>query len=914
MADKSGQRPNSRANLAPSTWRSGKMKVAIDAGPTVPTDGVGGYDPGCFFIQTDTTSAYDTGWYVNVGTAASCDFDALELVVQATEERSITISATAPTGAGYNPGALHIDTDASTYARLLMNFGTATTADYEEVQMVRCEPGQAEGQILGAGDTAATTGAGYEIGGMFWDTNATAAYNAILVNFGTETTGDFDEVQFVRCDRTEADGQILSAGDTAEITVAGNEVGALRWDTNATTGRAALLQNFGDATTADFEEVQFVKCVPTQADGQILAAGDTQPTTAAGYEMGALFWDTDATTARAAILQNFGDHTTGDFDEVQFVKLVPGEADGQILGGGDTQPTTAAGYEMGALFWDTNASGAYKSVFCNYGDETTGDFDEVQFVRVVPTNADGDLITAGDAGPTTAAGFHPGSLHFDTDGAAYARHRVNYGDATTAAFSEVQFVKLVAGQADGQILAGSDTAATTDAGFETGALFWDTNATSGHNAILANYGDETTGDFDEVQFIRVTPSTSAGDLITAGTAAPGTGAGFDKGSLRFDTDAVAYARHLVNYGDSTTADFEQIQFVRVEPGNADGQVLSASDTLPGTGAGYSIGALHWHTDPTGAWDTLHCNYGTATTADYDEVQFIRVTPDQADGDLLTAGDTAPTTGAGYHGGSLHFDTNASAWARHLVNYGDATTSDFDEVQFIRVTPTTADGDLITAGDAAGGTGAGFHPGGLRFDTDAAAHARNQINYGDATTAEFSEVQFVKCTIGEPDGQLLGAGDTAPTTAAGYDTGGLFWDTNAAGSHLAIKQNRGDETTGNFDNVHFVVDEGGEATGQSFGTGTTLPTGAGWQRGAFFAVCTDAITAESMLCVNVGSATTADFRGMIGAGATVPTDNTVGWFPGALFLDIDNANAATAWYVNDSTATTCNFDAATLTIA
>ena len=68
MADKSGQRPKSRANLAPSTWRSGKMKVAIDAGPTVPTDGVGGYDPGCFFIQTDTASAYDTGWYVNVGT------------------------------------------------------------------------------------------------------------------------------------------------------------------------------------------------------------------------------------------------------------------------------------------------------------------------------------------------------------------------------------------------------------------------------------------------------------------------------------------------------------------------------------------------------------------------------------------------------------------------------------------------------------------------------------------------------------------------------------------------------------------------------------------------------------------------------------------------------------------------------
>lgn len=49
--------------------------IILAAGDTVPSDGATGYSPGCIFIQTDGTTL-DTTTYTNVGTFASCNFDA----------------------------------------------------------------------------------------------------------------------------------------------------------------------------------------------------------------------------------------------------------------------------------------------------------------------------------------------------------------------------------------------------------------------------------------------------------------------------------------------------------------------------------------------------------------------------------------------------------------------------------------------------------------------------------------------------------------------------------------------------------------------------------------------------------------------------------------------------------------------
>jgi len=53
---------------------SGGLKM-LCIGETVPTDGVAGYVTGCLFIKTNGGDG--TSIYVNEGTIASCDFNAL---------------------------------------------------------------------------------------------------------------------------------------------------------------------------------------------------------------------------------------------------------------------------------------------------------------------------------------------------------------------------------------------------------------------------------------------------------------------------------------------------------------------------------------------------------------------------------------------------------------------------------------------------------------------------------------------------------------------------------------------------------------------------------------------------------------------------------------------------------------------
>jgi len=55
--------------------RDGSRNILWATGTTVPGD-VAGYAKGCLFIDTDVADG-TTGLYVNVGTTASADFDAV---------------------------------------------------------------------------------------------------------------------------------------------------------------------------------------------------------------------------------------------------------------------------------------------------------------------------------------------------------------------------------------------------------------------------------------------------------------------------------------------------------------------------------------------------------------------------------------------------------------------------------------------------------------------------------------------------------------------------------------------------------------------------------------------------------------------------------------------------------------------
>jgi len=56
--------------------RDGSGYILWATGTGVPTDSTKGYAKGCLFIDTDVAAA-TTGLYVNVGTTAACNFDAV---------------------------------------------------------------------------------------------------------------------------------------------------------------------------------------------------------------------------------------------------------------------------------------------------------------------------------------------------------------------------------------------------------------------------------------------------------------------------------------------------------------------------------------------------------------------------------------------------------------------------------------------------------------------------------------------------------------------------------------------------------------------------------------------------------------------------------------------------------------------
>lgn len=57
--------------------KDGSGNLLMATGTTVPTDAEVGYAKGCLFIDTDVAGG-TTGLYVNVGTTASCNFDAVQ--------------------------------------------------------------------------------------------------------------------------------------------------------------------------------------------------------------------------------------------------------------------------------------------------------------------------------------------------------------------------------------------------------------------------------------------------------------------------------------------------------------------------------------------------------------------------------------------------------------------------------------------------------------------------------------------------------------------------------------------------------------------------------------------------------------------------------------------------------------------
>jgi hypothetical protein len=68
--------PNTPASGVTAYMIDGNGYVMYATGTTVPSDAGAGYAKGCLFVDTDVAGG-TTGLYVNVGTTASCNFDAV---------------------------------------------------------------------------------------------------------------------------------------------------------------------------------------------------------------------------------------------------------------------------------------------------------------------------------------------------------------------------------------------------------------------------------------------------------------------------------------------------------------------------------------------------------------------------------------------------------------------------------------------------------------------------------------------------------------------------------------------------------------------------------------------------------------------------------------------------------------------
>ncbi len=118
-------RATARSNLHAHFSRSGQYDCVLDGGAAVPSDGGAGWAGGSLFIKA-TDSVVQL--CVNTGTAASCNFEAV-----------LGAGKTVPTdGTGsldWAQGALFIHTDATTVASAgwLMNIGSAASANFDKL-------------------------------------------------------------------------------------------------------------------------------------------------------------------------------------------------------------------------------------------------------------------------------------------------------------------------------------------------------------------------------------------------------------------------------------------------------------------------------------------------------------------------------------------------------------------------------------------------------------------------------------------------------------------------------------------------------------------------------------------------------------------------------------------------------------
>ncbi|MFJ3310849.1 calcium-binding protein [Streptomyces sp. NPDC086549] len=408
----------------------------------------------------------------------------------------------------------------------------------------------------------------------------------------TDFAGEFAGAEGVA---VQADSKIIAVGasNTTGIDI---DFALARYNTD---GSLDSTFGTGGKVTTDFGGSQYAVAVAVQADGKIIAAGDTYVVSDDSHDFALARYNTDGSLDTSF---GTGGKVTTDFGD-SGASGVALQADGKII---------AAGYSVGINYDFAlaryNTDGSLDSTFGTGGKVTTdfgGAYDEAFAVAL---QADGKIIAVGASG-TGGEERDFALARYNTDGSLDSTFGT--GGKVTTTFGDFDGAQGVAVQADGKIVAAGDANNLRNffalARYNTDGSLDSTFGTGGK--VTTDFGGAGDSGASAVAVQADGKIVAAGSSVSIG--------GTDFALARYQDGGSIPQQPSLTIGKSHTGDFTQgrqgnytILVGNDGPGATDGSTVTVHDTLPEGLTAADLSGSGWDCTPS----TLTCTRSDALPA------------------------------------------------------------------------------------------------------------------------------------------------------------------------------------------------------------------------------------------------------------------------------------------------------------
>ncbi|MFF1594116.1 calcium-binding protein [Streptomyces sp. NPDC058286] len=430
----------------------------------------------------------------------------------------------------------------------------------------------------------------------------------------------------------------------------------------------------GGKVTTDFGGFDGAQAMAVQADGKIIAAGDTVPS-GSTFHFALARYNTDGSLDTSF---GTGGKVTTDFD-TGGASSVAIQADGKIVAAGNAG---AVGSSSDFALARYNTDGSLDASFGTGGKVTT-DFGGADGANGVALQADGKIIAAG-----LAVGDF-GLARYNTDGSLDTGFGA--GGKVTTGFDSGGAADDVALQADGKIVA-AGSVGSPDGDFAVVRYNTDGSLDTGFGT-----GGKVTTDLGSRAEARGVAIQADGKIVAAGSV----GTDGDFAVVRYNTDG-SLDTGFGTGGKVTTnlGDHDIAQDVAVQ---ANGQIVVAGQT-GGGGTAVNFALARYNTD--GSLDTGFGTGGKVIT-DFGGFDGATAVALQADGKIIAAGVNAiPGDEASNDFALVRYEGGGTADVS-VTKTGPDTVSLGDQASYtvtVTNTSTTQSATTVTLADSLSGPG------------------------------------------------------------------------------------------------------------------------------------------------------------------------------------------------------------------